>query len=392
MFGNHYIPKLFLSFTLLFLFAFTSKSLVFCQDSDFQYSFLRADANSDGTVDISDAIFTLSWLFLGEESPSCKDASDSNDDGLTDLTDPINTLSTLFRGTNSIPYPGTENCDRDPTLDDLDCLSYPPCSCGGFIGKPCEKGSYCELPPDTCNSSDLQGTCLPQPFGCPRIWDPVCGCDGETYGNDCERRSVGVALHHRGECGSLNQPLEFRTLARDTSSGSDPREEIIRDADTWNDFWTEHQSISFPPSNPPQVDFETHMVIAIVTAETSGGFHLAIDEVVKSENNIVVHFVYIQPSGECPTTDALTQPFHFIVVPQTEGNLETEMESRLICCSLPMKAQGVGLCEKILGYRWNGVDVELLSGCDCEGEDCDKLFSSPAEVLEAFFGCPLLPE
>ncbi len=72
--------------------------------------------------------------------------------------------------------------------------------CGGIQGKVCPRGQFCDLPAGQCHSADLQGVCVPQGEVCPDIYKPVCGCDGKTYGNDCERIRAGVQKDHDGEC------------------------------------------------------------------------------------------------------------------------------------------------------------------------------------------------
>jgi hypothetical protein len=53
---------------------------------------------------------------------------------------------------------------------------------------------------DTCTIADNMGTCTEIPAACPENFDPVCGCDGETYSNDCHRLAAGASLSHDGEC------------------------------------------------------------------------------------------------------------------------------------------------------------------------------------------------
>jgi hypothetical protein len=89
--------------------------------------FRRGDANGDGAADISDAIATLGFLFLGESGLDCRDAADANDDGLLDISDAIATLGVLFLGEGEIPPPGMASCGVDPTGDELDCETYAPC-------------------------------------------------------------------------------------------------------------------------------------------------------------------------------------------------------------------------------------------------------------------------
>jgi hypothetical protein len=88
-------------------------------------TFRRGDPDGSGTIDLSDAIGVLSWLFLGGPAPGCQDAADADDDGAIDLSDPIAILGFLFLGAGAPPAPGPDACGEDPTVDGL-----PTCEAG----------------------------------------------------------------------------------------------------------------------------------------------------------------------------------------------------------------------------------------------------------------------
>ncbi len=87
-----------------------------------QAGFLRGDVDRSQTVDFQDAVVLLAGLFLGGELPSCRDRADGNDDGAVDISDAIFIIRSLQVGDVRIPppFPGPGS---DPTADALACGS-----------------------------------------------------------------------------------------------------------------------------------------------------------------------------------------------------------------------------------------------------------------------------
>jgi len=87
-------------------------------------TFIRGDANMDGSLNIADPISILALLFPGGSAPYCRDAADGNDDGQVDVSDPISILDSLFLSGRGLPRPGDDGVARfDRTADALYCTT-----------------------------------------------------------------------------------------------------------------------------------------------------------------------------------------------------------------------------------------------------------------------------
>jgi len=64
----------------------------------------------------------------------------------------------------------------------------------------CDAGMFC----DSLSCTITEGQCVQVPDVCTNIGFLVCGCDGQTYSNECYRIKAGVSKDHDGECTTMN--------------------------------------------------------------------------------------------------------------------------------------------------------------------------------------------
>jgi hypothetical protein len=75
------------------------------------------------------------------------------------------------------------------------------CEVSAFPGAGCGAGQICQAPTGQCFIfPPLGGTCTLVPQVCLNNVRQVCGCDGNSYSNDCKRRQARVSKVKEGRC------------------------------------------------------------------------------------------------------------------------------------------------------------------------------------------------
>ena len=98
-------------------------------------------------------------------------------------------------GSNAEP---TGNIRPESFVVDDDVIGH---RCEGPEALACPSGTYCATSmANHCPSAEMLGKCHEIPQVCTHIFEPTCGCDGQTYASDCQAAAAGVAIAYEGPC------------------------------------------------------------------------------------------------------------------------------------------------------------------------------------------------
>jgi hypothetical protein len=106
--------------------------------------------------------------------------------------------------------------------------------------------------------------------------------------------------------------LDIRRIGQWTRTGiGEARRLVIRDANTWADFWSE-----LGVGDRPTIDFSRDVVVAVAAGQRpTGGYEIAVHQVVNNGGELTSEVVETTPGPNCMTTGSLTQPVDIVVVP-----------------------------------------------------------------------------
>lgn len=98
---------------------------------------------------------------------------------------------------------------------------------------------------------------------------------------------------------------------------------VVRDVNEFTELWSDHVAGISPPQSQPTVGFGTDMLIAAFAGERpTGGYSITIEDVRENSDFIVIEIETETPGDNCAVTQAVTQPYHIVVVPDSEKTVQ----------------------------------------------------------------------
>lgn len=110
--------------------------------------------------------------------------------------------------------------------------------------------------------------------------------------------------------------VPFVTVDKGYMSGTVERQfVVVKNEEEWGNLWARHKSKVFPAPQPPVVDFQREMIIAVFSGEKrTGGYGIEIRKIEedREKRQLIVSFLEIQPPPRSAVIQVFTQPYHLV--------------------------------------------------------------------------------
>lgn len=160
----------------------------------------------------------------------------------------------------------------------------------------------------------------------------VGGCNGIVNDTDDELSFTTEVSTEALTTGAVNVDQIDKGQYGDITEGT---RTVLRDEEAYASFWKRLHADRGSVPEPPSVDFEKRVVVAVVLGQRSnGGYGVRIDAVMASEKGgqMQVQFTETVPGGECPVTQALTSPYVLATVEAQDENFTFERTEETRSC------------------------------------------------------------
>lgn len=136
----------------------------------------------------------------------------------------------------------------------------------------------------------------------------------------CGSRGEGVTEAQEVPDGAVQVPIEHPAWSSQLSGLREPARTVIRDRESWQDFWQSFAGARVPAPPAPEIDFAQKQVIVAAMGERStAGYDIAVDAVYQQNDTTYVVVVEREPASGCIAATVISTPATAVLIPPGSG-------------------------------------------------------------------------